>query len=144
MRGRAGQAIIEYAVMLGIVTGALVAMSTYAKRGLQAAVKVAVDDMSPARAKGLDDPEGERAQLDGIRSESGDRRTSGLEPGTVLARTSQVVTARGRMASQCETTGCKEQEYLRTTEQTSTRTTGALTERGEGVSSYGEVVVARP
>ena len=139
-----GQAFIEYVVMLGLVAAALVGISTYAKRGLQSAVKIAVDDMSPLRAKGVADPEGEKTQLEGIRAESGDRNTDTIEPGTVLARESAVVTATNRTATDCATTGCEEQEYGKTTEQRSTTTTGALTERGEGVSSYGEVVVSVP
>ena len=40
-----GQAIVEYAVLIGIVTAALVTMQTYIKRGVQAGIKAAADQI---------------------------------------------------------------------------------------------------
>jgi hypothetical protein len=42
---RRAQGILEYVVILGIVATALMAMSLYFRRGIQAAVKVATDEM---------------------------------------------------------------------------------------------------
>lgn len=41
-----GQSISEYVILIGIVSMALLAMQTYMKRGIQAVVKVAADEMS--------------------------------------------------------------------------------------------------
>ncbi|MBU3934113.1 hypothetical protein KKD20_06895 [Patescibacteria group bacterium] len=40
-----GQSIIEYALILGIVVIALSAMQVYVKRGIQAGIKIAADEM---------------------------------------------------------------------------------------------------
>ena len=40
----AGQGVLEYVIMLGIVVIALAAMSLYFRRGIQAVVKVAADE----------------------------------------------------------------------------------------------------
>jgi uncharacterized protein (UPF0333 family) len=45
MRKSKGQSIIEYAIVLSIVTAAIMAMQTYIKRGIQGVVKVAADEM---------------------------------------------------------------------------------------------------
>jgi len=55
-----GQAIVEYAILIGIVTAAIVGMQVYAKRGIQAGIKLAADQVGN--------------QLDGIRYESRERR----------------------------------------------------------------------
>lgn len=45
-RRNKGQNLIEYAVVLGIVTVALISMQTYFKRGIQLVVRVAADSYS--------------------------------------------------------------------------------------------------
>jgi Flp pilus assembly pilin Flp len=45
-KGNAGQNLIEYAVLLGIVTVALVSMRAYFQRGTQSVIKVVADDYS--------------------------------------------------------------------------------------------------
>ena len=49
-----GQAIIEYAVLFGLVTAVLMGMQGYLKRGVQAGVKVAADQIG-RQSKGLED-----------------------------------------------------------------------------------------
>lgn len=48
MRHRRGQSTAEYAVMLGVVLTALVAMQVYIKRGAQGRVKLGVDEFTRA------------------------------------------------------------------------------------------------
>ncbi|MFA5311067.1 MAG: hypothetical protein WC355_02005 [Candidatus Omnitrophota bacterium] len=45
---RKGQSTAEYAIVIGLVIGAAVAMQIYVKRGLQAKMKQAVDYNDPA------------------------------------------------------------------------------------------------
>lgn len=57
-----GQSIIEYAVILGLVVAGLTAMQVYIKRGLQAAIKVAADELGPQeKAEELDPQKGTKA-----------------------------------------------------------------------------------
>ena len=44
-KNRLGQGILEYALILGVVIAALVAMQFYIKRGIQAATKVVADQL---------------------------------------------------------------------------------------------------
>ena len=44
-----GQAVVEYAILIGVVTVAIVGMQTYAKRGLQAGIKLAADQLGDQR-----------------------------------------------------------------------------------------------
>lgn len=44
-----GQSILEYTVVIGIVVTALTVMQVYMKRGIQAAVKVAADQLADQR-----------------------------------------------------------------------------------------------
>ena len=62
-----GQAIFEYALLLAIVMAALAGIQVYARRGIQAGVKLTVDGMSPYAT----DVDGKRAQADGIVQEAG-------------------------------------------------------------------------
>ena len=50
MRRRRGQSTAEYAVVLGVVLAALVAMQIYVKRGAQARIKLGVDEFTKAGA----------------------------------------------------------------------------------------------
>ena len=47
---RFGQSVIEYAILLALVTSAIVAMQVYMKRGVQAKVKDMTDAMLPPGA----------------------------------------------------------------------------------------------
>ena len=70
-----GQTILEYAIMLGVVTSAILAMQIYAKRGIQSVVKLNADQLGD--------------QADGIRYESGERQNRVIPEGRTLARKSQ-------------------------------------------------------
>ena len=94
------QAFAEYAILLGIVAAAILGMQLYAKRGIQAGIKMAADQMSP-HAK---DADGAKAQADGMRYESGERTTAVVAAGTVLdrqsaARTQKTQTVGARTAT---------------------------------------------
>lgn len=47
LRNKKAQNTAEYAILIGIVVAAAVAMQTYVKRGLQARIKDEVDEISP-------------------------------------------------------------------------------------------------
>jgi gas vesicle protein len=47
LRNSKAQSITEYAVLLGVVVGALIAMQVYVKRGLQGRVRDLADQISP-------------------------------------------------------------------------------------------------
>ena len=66
-----GQSVTEYLLVFGVVAAAITGMMVYAKRGLQAGLKAAADDMRPMP----DTPE--QAQIDGMRQETGDTREPG-------------------------------------------------------------------
>ena len=53
-RSVGGQAIVEYAILIGVITAAIVGMQTYAKRGIQATVKLAADQIGSQRQGGQD------------------------------------------------------------------------------------------
>jgi len=93
---------MEYALVLVVVASAIFGMQLYAKRSLQAVVKGSVDSFSPWHSSNVcPDPEGEVAQLAGIRYESGQRVTQygtapcgggdvwNLGPGTTLHQRSK-------------------------------------------------------
>jgi hypothetical protein len=74
---RPGQALSELAVLIALVVGVMVAVQPYLKRSIQASIKGTADLMG--------------SQAQGIRSESGDRRTAGA--GMTWARDSMSITA---------------------------------------------------
>jgi len=118
----------EYALLIGLVAAVIVGMQVYARRGIQAVVKQAADDLSPYQTSPGGDPEGERAQLAGMQYEAGDRTTSVTAEGRVLVRESAVQSATDRT-------------HQRTPAFDETVTTsGALAHRG-GAVSYQEVIV---
>jgi len=47
MINKKGQSLLEYGLILGIVTVALVTMQAYFKRGIQSVIKVVADDYGP-------------------------------------------------------------------------------------------------
>lgn len=114
----------EYAVLIGIVAAALLAMQIYAKRGLQAGLKTAADQIG--------------SQADGIRYESGERLNRRvIIPGTVLDRQSAVKSTVSRTITERELAGGARQ---RTITRDATGTAGALS---GGASSVSQVVVER-
>jgi len=52
-----GQNIIEYTLILGIVVLALSAMQTYVRRGIQAGIKIAADELGPQEGVEETDPD---------------------------------------------------------------------------------------
>lgn len=46
-----GQSMIEYVLLLGVVSVALIAMQVYMKRGIQGAVKVSADQLGPQQGQ---------------------------------------------------------------------------------------------
>ena len=68
-----GQNIIEYALILGVVVLALSAMQTYIKRGIQAGIKVAADELGQQEDAEETDPlKGTMADAK-IRNQTGSR-----------------------------------------------------------------------
>ncbi|MBI4322867.1 MAG: hypothetical protein HY596_01180 [Candidatus Omnitrophica bacterium] len=124
----------EYAVLIGLLTAAVLGMQLYLKRGIQAGVKVAADQMSPH----ANDPTGEKAQVDGMRYESGERSQAVVATGSVLERKSAARTLRQRTANMTATTGGGVQRQIATD---TAATSGVLPEGGSGVASRSEVVV---
>ena len=77
-----GQSILEYLLVFAVVSAAVYGMQVYAKRGVQAIVKTAADQMSPV----ADDADGQKAQILGMRLESQE-----LDDGTKKTRKQIVV-----------------------------------------------------
>jgi Flp pilus assembly pilin Flp len=92
IRKQLGQTAMEYALIFAVVSAVIVTMSIYAKRGVQAFLKVAADDMASPLAPVNRDPEA--AQFEGMKQEAGDNRTEEFRArsGTVLSRDSVVTT----------------------------------------------------
>ena len=74
-----GQAILEYALVIGTATAVLVTMSNYMKRSIQASIKMAADDVGD--------------QGEGLRHETADKNNgASVVVGEVLERTSTNLT----------------------------------------------------
>ena len=133
---RKGQAVIEYALLIGVLIGAILGMQVFAKRSVQAMVKMSADTISPYTKNGR--PDGARAQMAGMRFEIGESRSKGpTEQGRVLVRASATRTRADQQLVYNETTdGGRRKDIL----QDLTRNTGAVIGRGAGVSSYSEVL----
>ena len=132
-----GQSLAEYAVLIGVVITAALAMQVYAKRGIQAAVKKAADGLSPFPG----DTDGRQAQINGMRYEAGERRNRSVAvAGAVLARESATTTDSQRTIQTGETAGGGRSTQ---TISDTTTTTGAVAGRGAGVASYSAVVMER-
>lgn len=131
---RAGQAVLEYAVLVSLAIAAIVGMQVYAKRGLQAGIKKAADQMSPF----ADDAQGEKAQAEGMRYESGERRNRvAAAPGDVLEQQAKVKNTVDRTVQEREES---DGSYTRTIQQDVATTSGEL---GGGVSSVSQVVAEK-
>lgn len=72
---RQGQTVVEYAILIGVVAASVVGMQVFSQRAIQAVIKHAADELTPhsLALDGLDDPEGEWAQRDGMQHETGNR-----------------------------------------------------------------------
>lgn len=108
-------------------------MQLYAKRGLQAGVKAAADAISPFP----DDPTGMRAQVEGMRYEASDRRDDRPAAGAILARESAVQGRSDRKIQLEDQTGGV---HAMAIDQDVSSSSGAVPNRGAGVSSYSETV----
>gem|GEM_PF-915671 len=131
---RQAQATAEYALLIGVVTAAMLGIQLYAKRGIQAGVKAAADQMSPF----ADDSRGEVAQAEGMSYETGDRTKRAFAVGFVLANKSSLKTHQAHTsASQMREGGT----VTRTIEpgQDVVETSGMLTDCGPGVAQHSEV-----
>lgn len=134
-----GQSFAEYAVLIGVVTAAILGMQLYAKRGLQASVKMAADQLSPFRNEAGGDPGGEKAQVAAVRYESRERQNKAVaDIGTVLTIESASRTASNR---QQDVELAADGGQTRSLQADTSGTSGDLPARGTGVSSYSEVVV---
>jgi Flp pilus assembly pilin Flp len=119
-----GQSVLEYAILVGIVMAAILGMQIYAKRGIQAGIKTAADQLGD--------------QLKGMQYESGDRQRSVIAAGDALTRESAVTTASDRrIRTRATAGGGRQMDVIRDT----SANAGALATRGAGVSSYSETVV---
>lgn len=144
-----GQAIAEYAILLAVAAAAIVTMSTYSRRAIQAGIKVATDQMSPFEG----DVDGELAQLEGIRQEAGDRRWGAQQrsgryalEGVALTRGSAVRTVTGGKDEPSATPGTQTTRTeigggVTRTIDSGSASAGVLDGQGAGISSYSETVV---
>lgn len=86
IEGRA-QSIMEYVVLLGVIAAALTAMQIYFKRGIQAVVKVAADEMGEQKKGGIEYDYRyewkERLGADTATVTNGTQRTDTFEGGAV-------------------------------------------------------------
>jgi Flp pilus assembly pilin Flp len=105
-----GQAILEYGILIGIVTAALVTMQTYIKRGVQAGIKVAADQLGDQR-KGTEEVDLSfvwkkkgRSEITTITHASGNptapatRSVESKSGGARVYRTDEVTTSRGTLS----------------------------------------------
>ena len=144
-----GQAIAEYAILLAVVAAAVATMHAYGRRAIAAGVKVAVDQMSPFAA----DADGERAQLEGIRQEAGDRRWGAQQrtgkyalEGVALARGGAVRTFAGGADDPDATPGTLTSRAeigggVTRAMDSGSASVGVLDGAGAGVSGFSETVV---
>jgi len=144
-----GQAIAEYAILLAVVAAAVATMHAYGRRAIAAGVKVAVDQMSPFAA----DADGERAQLEGIRQEAGDRRWGAQQrtgkyalEGVALARGGAVRTFAGGKDNPYATPGTLTSRAeigggVTRAMDSGSASVGVLDGAGAGVSGFSETVV---
>ncbi len=130
-------------MLIGIITAAMLGIQLYAKRGIQAGVKVAADQMSPCVGDPcVSDPTGESAQANGLSYETGNRTTRAFAVGLVLANKSAIRTHQEHTVTNA--IGF-EGAAQRTIEpgQDVVQTTGELQGYGPGVAQHSEVAVNR-
>lgn len=123
-RRRGGQAASEYALLLGVITAAMVGMLLYTKRGIQAGVKSAADRLASGAA--------EQSQQAGMQYESGDRTNKAVAEGSVLERRSATQTSATRNLQYDIGAGGS---FTKTILQDQTNSRGALDEGGTASSA---------
>ena len=127
MGGRRGQSIAEYLLIFAVVAAAIMAMQVYAKRGIQGIVKTAADQMSPE----ANDADGRKAQLLGIRQESGDTQKK-ITSGSVLEKTSAITTKSNQTRTMDDSAGGSHTTDEReTTQSTGTSTSEVISQMKE-------------
>ena len=135
----AGQTLAEYGLVLALVVAVAMGMSVYAKRGIQGVLKTAADNLSPYGF--AEDPDGRRAQRDGMLQESGGATFKDGEPvlkqGTVLKRVSVQTTAVDRVIHEADQAGGG---HARTIDIDSAASTGGGL---GGIASYSEVLTEK-
>ena len=143
MRRMAGQAVAEYAVLIGVITAAMLGIQLYAKRSIQAGVKVAADQMSPCVGDPCrPDPTGETAQAYGMNYETGDRTQRAFAVGFVLANESAMQTRQAHATTSATSEGGSVTRTIGPGQDT-VDTTGVLPGYGPGAAQHSEVVIDR-
>lgn len=119
-----GQAMAEYAILMGVAVAAIVGMQLYAKRGIQAGLQMAADQIGD--------------QLNGMRYESGDRSNQVVAAGATLTKQAGTTSNVDRSLTAGTTlSGGRESAVARDT----VTTTGALVKNNQtDVSYYSEVI----
>ena len=101
-----GQTILEYLMIFAVVSAAMLGMQVYAKRGIQAAVKIAADQMSPV--EGPEDDKGWVAQVFGMWQEFGDpKQRKQIPAGSVVDKGSTITTTGHQQRTMNEDEGGK-------------------------------------
>ena len=146
MANRRGQTLSEYAMLILLVAAGVTLMQGYSKRGLQAAIKMATDRLSPYGAL---DPTGEKAQADGMRYEAGDRNQAVVAAGSVLVRKTAARTQAAQNIDKRTVLGGGTETDINQDQATNTGVLTSVTSPvfgnvslGSNVSGYSEVVVA--
>ena len=99
---RRGQSIIEYVILIGVVAAAVLGMQAYAKRGIQAGIKVAADRIG-SQQEGLEDINLSlpwKVTGETVIRKQGDvfRTTSLLSQGSVMTQTQATEQSRGALS----------------------------------------------
>lgn len=88
-----GQSTIEYAIIIGLVVAGLTTMQVYIKRGIQAGIRVAADELGSQEDAEIDPQEGTKEFLDSIiRLETGGKPEGATEvPGLSAGKSQKIV-----------------------------------------------------
>lgn len=145
-----GQAIVEYAILLGVAALAVAGMQLYAKRGIQAGIKMAADRLAPPLPPGSTSvlahvPVDERAQALGMLHEASSAEDTPINPhqnkGSILDK----VSATRAQTIQGVNTRIEAGGRIRKTVLENTITTGAIEVEGHGPGvSFVSVAVMEP
>ena len=97
-----GQSIIEYVILIGVVAAAVLGMQAYAKRGIQAGIKVAADRIG-SQQEGLEDINLSlpwKVTGETVIRKQGDvfRTTSLFSQGSVMTQTQATEQSRGALS----------------------------------------------
>jgi len=122
---REGQAFVEYAILFAVVAAALLGMQLYAKRGIQASIRMVTDRIG--------------SQSDGIQFESRDRQDKVIaSAGFVLARDSSTTAVSDQTLATAAVPGGSLSTAVTTDAMT---VTGSLADVGPDVSDHTAVVL---